>query len=292
MICRYYQVAGFDFSVHAHDDSWECLNFASYEAFVVDGSQDELFHIAIEKWQNIPKGFTEIYRQSEGGGKIIYGSLSHVSVAFVFYSGNSLAGWLKTTDQFRDACLFIAEGYEKLAFDNATMIMFSLATARQKTALFHASVVSRNGFGYLFLGKSGTGKSTHSRLWLKHLDGTELVNDDNPVVRIVDDEVRVYGTPWSGKTPCYRNVSYPVGGIVLLSQASINQIKRMNNIQAYASLMISISGMRWNRQLADGLDETEKLLISKVPMWHLECLPDADAAMLCASTVEKRNCYK
>ena len=57
----------------------------------------------------------------------------------------------------------------------------------------------------MLLGKSGTGKSTHSRLWLKYIPDTKLLNDDNPAVRIMDNNtIMIYGTPWSGKTPCYK----------------------------------------------------------------------------------------
>jgi hypothetical protein len=168
-----------------------------------------------------------------------------------------------------------------MAIDNALMLLFAMATARLGTALFHAAVVSHEGQGYMFLGKSGTGKSTHAQLWLEHIEGTELVNDDNPVVR---DGV-VYGSPWSGKTPCYRNVSYPLGGIVLLSQAPYNQIRRLGGIEAYTALVASISGQRWNSRIADGLHQTENALVTNVPVWHLECLPDEEAARLCRKTV-------
>ena len=97
----------------------------------------------------------------------------------------------------------------------------------------------------MFLGPSGTGKSTHARLWLQYIDGTELVNDDNPVVRIYQDgAATVFGSPWSGKTPCYRNVRYPLGGIVMLSQAPYNKIHRLGGLQAYIALVPSISGKR------------------------------------------------
>ena len=170
-----------------------------------------------------------------------------------------------------------------MAIDNALMVLFALATADQHTALFHAAVVSHQGKGYMFLGKSGTGKSTHARLWLRYIAGVELMNDDNPVVR---DGI-VYGSPWSGKTPCYRNVSCPLAGIVLLSQAPHNKIWRLEGLEAYAALVPSISGMRWDKRVADGLHQTENTLSMTTPIWHLECLPDEEAASLCFAQVGK-----
>ena len=82
------------------------------------------------------------------------------------------------------------------------MVLFAMASSVRSTALFHSAVVSYQGKGYMFLGRSGTGKSTHASLWRRYIEGTELMNDDNPAVRIrPDGTAMVYGTPWSGKTP-------------------------------------------------------------------------------------------
>ena len=145
--------------------------------------------------------------------------------------GRETAGWLVSSADYQRGRLITTGQYTKMAIDNALMVLFALATADKGTVLFHAAVVSHQGRGYMFLGPSGTGKSTHARLWLKHIGGTELVNDDNPVVR----QGVVYGSPWSGKTPCYRNVSYPLGGIVVLSQAPYNKIEQLGGIAGLRS---------------------------------------------------------
>jgi len=110
-----------------------------------------------------------------------------------------------------------------------------------------------------------------------------LVNDDNPVVR----GGVVYGSPWSGKTPCYRNVSVPIGGIVRLSQAPYNKIRRLSGIEAYVDLAESVGGKFWDSRIAEGLHQAENKLASTVPMWHLECLPDEAAARLCHDTITR-----
>ena len=118
---------------------------------------------------------------------------------------------------------------QRFGLDNSLMVLFAFATARLGTLEMHASVVSNGGKAYMFLGRSGTGKSTHSRLWLENVPGTELVNDDNPVMRVQDDgRVLVYGSPWSGKTPCYRNMSLPAGAVVRISRAPENRITRLS----------------------------------------------------------------
>jgi hypothetical protein len=151
--------------------------------------------------------------------------------------------------------------------------------------MIHASVIAYEGKGYVFLGRSGTGKSTHSRLWLENIEGTYLLNDDNPVIRVVGDEVLVYGTPWSGKTPCYKNEVMLLKAVVRLSKAPYNKIEQYMPLRAYASLMPACSCMRWDRKSTDALHSTVEKVITRVRGWHLECLPDEEAASVCHSAV-------
>lgn len=65
----------------------------------------------------------------------------------------------------------------------------------------HSSVIVHSGRAVLFLGESGTGKSTHTRLWREHIPGAQLLNDDSPIVRVVEGVPTVFGSPWSGKHP-------------------------------------------------------------------------------------------
>ena len=99
------------------------------------------------------------------------------------------------------------------------------------------------------------------------------------------DGFYLFGSPWSGKTPCYRNVSYPLGGVVQLSQAPYNKIRRLKALEAYAALVPSISGKRWDKQIAEGLHETENSMVGEVAVWHLECLPDEAAARMCSEFI-------
>ena len=239
--------------------------------------------------------YTEEIRQEDEGQTIICGHRLAGESVFEFLLRDISTGTLICSSGYREARLLMGSAakdlrLQKFALNNSLMVLYALATAGLGTALFHSAVVNYKGRGYMFLGKSGTGKSTHARLWLRHIEGSELMNDDNPVVRFFDDGpdgscAVVYGSPWSGKTPCYRNVQAPVGGIVLLSQAPFNKIVRLKGVQAYAALVTSISGKRWDKSVADGLHATENALAKNVPVWHLECLPDEAAAKLCNENV-------
>ena len=165
------------------------------------------------------------------------------------------------------------------------MLVYAFRTVAMKTLLFHSSVTVRNGVGYMFLGHSGTGKSTHSRQWLQAFEDAWLLNDDNPAVRILaDGSVRVYGTPWSGKTPCYKNESAAVGALVQLAQAPENKITRLRMTQAYPYILASVSGLKILPESMDDIYESIAALLEACPVYKLECLPNVEAAQLCAQT--------
>ena len=287
-VTNYYKVAGHTFGVSGEEEVFALMS--NYAPFVNHGDRSMIaakLHITrpVPVIHHAPE-YTEEMRQEDEGQTIICGHTAAGEAVFEFHWHGESAGWLVCSDDYSMGRLITTGKHEKMAIDNALMIMFALATADKGTVLFHAAAVSHEGRGYMFLGPSGTGKSTHASLWQRYIAGTALVNDDNPVVRIDEDgTATVYGSPWSGKTPCYRNVSYPLSGIVVLSQAPYNKIQRLSGIYAYAALVESISGKRWDERIADGLHQTENALASSVPVWHLECLPDEAAARLCCSNV-------
>lgn len=276
MMTRHYNVAGHTFDVSGSAELFEQMG--NYEPFECEGGEP-LFSLT-EDSGAVPE-YTEVFRQEESWPRIICGHDALGNDVFEFRGRTKFWGCLICSKDYREGRLFLTGRKSELVLDSALRLMFDLATAEQDTLLIHAAIVSCEGKGYLFLGPSGTGKSTHAQLWLEHVEGTELVNDDNPVVR----DGTVFGSPWSGKTPCYRNVSAPIGGIVRLSQAPVNKIRRLNGIEAYVDLAESVGSMPWDSRIAEGLHQTENKLASTIPMWHLECLPDEEAAILCHDTI-------
>ena len=282
----YYQVAGHTFSLELPEGERVVDEMGQYAPFVTDAADEVAFTVRVVDKEHFPamNDIVVEMNQDDDGSQIVAGRLQGKPY-FEFQLWGRCAARMLTNEEYTDATVLLVD--EPLfGINNALMVMYALATANKQTALFHSSVVSYQGHGYMFLGKSGTGKSTHSTLWLKHIEGTELVNDDNPVVRQMPDGFYVFGSPWSGKTPCYRNVSYRIGGIVQLSQAPYNKIHRLKALAAYAALVPSISGKRWDKKVAEGLHETENLMAGNVPVWHLECLPDEAAARLCSETIK------
>lgn len=176
------------------------------------------------------------------------------------------------------------------AINNSLMIAYAAATATMDTILIHSSVIRCDGRGYLMTAPSGTGKSTHTHLWYTHIPGCDLMNDDNPVIRILPDgQPTVYGSPWSGKTRCYRNISAPIGGIVRLHRAPANSIRRLSTLEAFAELLPACSSMKWDARVYNGVCDSVTKFIKSCSIWQLGCLPDGDAAILCHDTIAKEN---
>lgn len=153
----------------------------------------------------------------------------------------------------------------------------------------HASSVILDGKAYLFMGKSGTGKSTHSALWIKSFQGCELMNDDNPTILINNDIVMASGTPWSGKTPCYKDVIAPVGGIVKLKQAKFNIFLTCDEFQAFINVLSGCSVIRKSVTLQNDMHRTLARVSELVTVGVMECLPDEEAANVCRNGIEKIN---
>ena len=164
--------------------------------------------------------------------------------------------------------------------------MTALATVGHDVTPVHSSAIVCNGRAVLFLGESGTGKSTHTRLWQENIDGAVLLNDDSPFIGFVDGRATAFGAPWSGKTPCYKQELYPIAAIVRLSQAPHNAIRPLRSVHAIGALLPSLTpAFGYDDELQDRMLATLSKIISQVPVYHLECLPDAAAARLSYDTV-------
>ena len=201
--------------------------------------------------------------------------------------GNA-AWYLQSDRNFEQSVLYVPESTADEQSGVITwmaMMIFGQASLLHQTIMIHASVANHNGKGVAFLGKSGTGKSTHSRLWLKHIPNTVLLNDDNPAIRITDKGVLIYGTPWSGKTPCYKNEQLPLQGFVRLQQAPMNEFEWQTGLKGFIAVLPSCTSIRWNKELFSTMNTILEKIVAQVPVGYLKCLPDAAAAELCHSFI-------
>ncbi len=147
------------------------------------------------------------------------------------------------------------------------------------TILFHGSCVAVDGQGYLFTAKSGTGKSTHTRLWREYLgERAVMVNDDKPLIRLTEEGAEVFGTPWDGKHRLSTNISVPLKAVCLLERAEKNSILRIPAAQALPALLQQTYRPVDREAAARSLALIGRLAES-VSLWRLSCNMDREAAV-------------
>jgi len=177
---------------------------------------------------------------------------------------------------------------QSFGLNNALMLIMAFAGSSKDTILVHASLVRHNGYGYAFIAKSGTGKSTQVSLWLRYIPNCDLMNDDNPVIRLIDGSPYIYGSPWSGKTPCYRNVKAPLGAITRIDRAKSNFVDKFSPVQSFASVLPSCSSMKWDKEIFNNICNVVTKIIEKVSIYTLHCTPEKEAAEICQKTISKQ----
>ncbi|MCC8071806.1 MAG: phosphoenolpyruvate carboxykinase [Bacteroidales bacterium] len=181
--------------------------------------------------------------------------------------------------------LNLADPFVGNALSSLIRILFSQAILYHQAVAIHASAVVYQGRAYLFLGRSGTGKSTHSRLWLHALPSAHLLNDDNPLLRFVNGELYAYGSPWSGKTSCHLNERARVGAILRLRQASHDHYWPLTGVEAFKALLPSCFAIRRSAALQELLASHLSQIVEAAPIGLLDCRPDPQAAQLSISNL-------
>lgn len=136
--------------------------------------------------------------------------------------------------------------------------------------LLHAAVLEYKGNAYAFLGRSGTGKSTHTGLWLKHLNGVKIVNGDKPILGLDGDSFVAYGTPWMGKERLGENRQAPLKGLCFLEQSKTNEITKLTPSEAASRIFVQILLPEEEENAAKTLELTDRL-VSLVPCYLLKC---------------------
>lgn len=146
--------------------------------------------------------------------------------------------------------------------------------------LFHGSAVAVDGEAYLFTAPSGTGKSTHTRLWREQFGSRAvMVNDDKPFLKVTDKGIMVYGSPWNGKHRLGSNIAVPLKAICILNRGMENQITPITLMEALPVLLRQCyrPGNRAGLILATGLLDC---LVKQVKLYYLECNMNPEAALV------------
>ena len=176
-----------------------------------------------------------------------------------------------------------------MALEDFIMISFIYSAAYYDTVLINASSVAVDSSAAVFIGPSGIGKSTHSRLWLRYVDGSRLLNDDQPALRIMPDgNVYVYGTPWSGKTDCYRNERAKLKAVFRMRQAGVNKAVRLDGTKAFCALLDMTSLIKSDSASFSKISDTVAYIAGKVDICMLYNRPEKEAVDVGYSVFSRR----
>lgn len=283
----FFTIAGHKFAITMTEGDILSL-LPNLEPFMCDSTDDLLFEITSDNsiqpsWRGekvgtfpCPSATFEVYRQDSGAYQILTMNEYRIPCAFMQSDAARRCFTIATRGNHTDVVF---------GFNNTLMVIFTMCTAPHKTLLMHSATVENSGKGYMFLGVSGQGKSTHSDKWVEYIKGSTLINDDNPVIRIADDGTPiVYGSPWSGKRPIYKNVHYPIGGIAAIEQDKTNHIRRESIPTAFGIMLSSCSTLKFDKEIHIFICSTISKLLEKITIHTLFCLPDEEAARLSSST--------
>ncbi len=294
MSTHYYVVAGLRFAVAFEQDKQNGVSLLpSFSPFASDNEAcgiPLLFSLTVHSHMTYNSSCDHVRDFDTGNGMTLVCKLTDGGYQYVIRDIRGRSCCLLTTNTDFTDCHCALNGTEDMrsfGLNNAIMLIYAFGGSRHQALLIHASCVVHDGKAYPFIAQSGTGKSTHSSLWLKFIDDCELINDDNPVVRIIDETPILFGSPWSGKTPCYKNKQAPLGAITRIRRAPANSIERLSAVNAFASFLPSCSSMKWDAVIYDNICKTISTIIEKVPSYTLHCLPDKEAAEVCHQTITK-----
>lgn len=291
---NYFRIADFNIKITFNDTSINNMNMLrSFEPFRTAPTEEgKLFELTVDdSLKPVPKTRRQRIRAFEtGNGDTIVDRIDNGGYQYIVKDIKGAECALLITNKNFDQCLCALNGnYDMRNFglNNALMLTFAFAASRKQALLIHASLVRQNNYGYAFIAKSGTGKSTQVSMWLRYIPGCDLMNDDNPIIRLIDGQPYIYGGPWSGKTPCYRNVKAKLGAITRIDRAPQNSIEKLPPLEAFASVLPSCSSMKWDKEIYNAMCDTITKLVETTGIYTLHCLPNKEAAVICNNAISK-----
>ena len=153
--------------------------------------------------------------------------------------------------------------------------------------LMHSSILEVDGYAYAFTAKSGVGKSTHTRLWLKNVPHARVLNGDKPLIRLEQDgSLTAFGTPWNGKENWGENISAKLAAVCFLERGAVNSIRPAKENEIVTRLMHQLY-LRGARASVTQQLQMMDALIRAVPFYVLACNISDEAALLAWNTMKK-----
>lgn len=277
-----FSIAGLHIDVAVDSTVLEAL--PNLRPFVVSGSEDDSCICNVLIGQQVAGEEAPSAFSSHSADKTIQVWLKPDACKLSLYNARSGQTYWLQTDRYWQKVLTDwtpsdAESFASL--NDLIMIAFVYRSAFYQAVTIHASAVAVKDEGCAFVGPSGIGKSTHSRLWLQLVPGARLLNDDQPVLRqLPDGTVRLYGSPWSGKTSCYCNEGVVLKVLFFMEQALENQLTRLTGIETFQQLMKFTSLMGRDTVTFSAISSTQASICGAIPAYLFRNFPAKEAVML------------
>ena len=276
-----------DISLNVHSEitlsgliSERLLSFSTEEGFAEDG-----VNIFVKQTENLdddygrllfdPGDIWKMYRKGEYFNAVIS------------YDSKEPMGIVSTAGDWKNISVSLNSCYNKqsgLLNTAGLELVVRAAIQFYNGAVFHSSGLDDNGKGVLFVGHSGEGKSTQSRLW-QNLEGTMIFNEDRNAVRIIGGDVFCYGTPWGGTANIAKNHKVPLSVIVMIEKSEENRIERMPVSEAVPKLIARSFFPYWDENLSGLAISNISSIAAKVPVYKLSCKPTSDVIELVRSVL-------
>ncbi|MDU1891685.1 MAG: hypothetical protein E6767_13435 [Dysgonomonas sp.] len=278
---KLYSIAGLNVEITGDKTLKQVVGLPGFNIFEIDYQKETNIdiHIHLDKDIDITQ-LTNI-------NKIYYSKILDIKHSFFEHKDGFLYEMYKLDGSKIVSIIYNAESNNvlmspcccELSLKYAMWVAYTLSAIKMKVLPMHASSIVKDSGAVLFLGESGTGKSTHTRLWLQYIENSYLLNDDSPLLRIENNEIFIYGSPWSGKTHYYSRESFPLKAIVRLSQFPENRMILPNKLVSIGAIQPSFPPFfAYNEQFSEKIIQTIDKIINEIPVYELKCRPDKQAA--------------
>ena len=201
---------------------------------------------------------------------------------------NELIFKVEASANWQDATITFIKDNKNVEKEVAGIIGYILLKNRiifHQGLIIHASALVWEGKGLMFTAPSGTGKSTQAEFWRKQKNAT-ILNDDSPVVRFMNDQAIVFGTPWSGSKTIHRNADAPLTGIVVLEQSKTTSTRRLTVSEAIPLLLPRCLLPYHDTALMDMAGVILEKITKVVPIFYLKCSLDEETVEVVAQCVK------
>lgn len=281
MNTRSFRIADLNFEIHSDVDPHCDTAFLD---FVGKGSAD--FSLVFEE-TNVLEPIEGTLVAQETGFAVFQTETDYV-YQYVDTNYNPYAISRVAWDERTVRIQYLREGLRHISHTNGAFfhVRWEDLLLHAQRLILHACCVETKYGGILFSGPSGIGKSTQGQLWCQH-EHAEVINGDRPILHKDQGQWFAYGSPYAGSSKCHKNKRTSVRAIVLLAQAKVCSIRKLEKAEAFRKAFAQATLSAWNPDSVNRGCEILEALIRDVPVYELTCTPDVRAVELLKKTLEE-----